>query len=220
MTNSKTTTLSAVLAIARAIELRAEFISIPGIDIPSIPSLGGIMDVPVLGDGLELIDDGIDIVQDGIETGLDYTLDGLEYVADKTVGLIGDIPVVGDTLLDVGEITGDVLSTGYGIVSLPFETLENLTGLPFTPDGLLEYTWNMDFIDDFVGTVDWVTSGDFLDAPVDFVNYVGDGDNWEAMGKTLLIGGGALINGDPETAAEVWGNKKLYLGDTWDEFDR
>ena len=228
MTYFRTTTLSAVLAIARAIELQTETELIPSFSLPSfdigIPSLGGIMDIPVLGDGLGYIGDGVNIVQDGINTGLDYTLDGLGYVADETVDLIGDIPVVGGTLVDIGEFGLDVAEFGYDVVSIPFDTLEGLTGIPLTPSSMLEYTWNGDFVDDFVGTVDWVTSGDFIGdtimAPVDFVNYVSDGGNWEAMGKTLLIGGGALLSGDPEGAAEVWGNKDLYTEDFWDELDR
>jgi len=224
MTNYKSNTLYAVLATARAIQLQTKDIDLGFVSIPTyIPSVGDIMDIPVIGDGLDLVGDGINIVQDGVETGLDYTLEGLEVVADETVGLIEDIPVIGGTLVDIGEITGDVLTTTYEIASLPFSTLENLTGIPLTPEGLLDYTWNLEFIDDAVDAVDFVTSGDIITAtyhaPMDFVNYVGDGENWEAIGKTLLMGGGALISGDPETAAEVWGNKDLYDGDTWNKFD-
>ena len=53
----------------------------------------------------------------------------------------------------------------------------------------------------------------------DAVDYVGDGDNWEAIGKTL--GGGAmkLIKGDFDSAVDIWGDKDLYFGDTWDEME-
>lgn len=110
------------------------------------------------------------------------------------------VSTVSNTIDDVGDfITDDV--GGF------FNDVGNTIGGGFSDFGNL--------MDNTFGGVFDDIGGAFEDA----WGWVSDDSNWEALGKTLLGGTVALLNGNPDQAVALWGNKEHYTGDFYDQIE-
>lgn len=118
------------------------------------------------------------------------------------------VNTVGDALDDVGDfIVDDVGGFITDDVGGFFGDVGNAIGGGFNDFGNL--------LDDTFGGV----IGDIGDAFEDAWGWVSDDSNWEALGKTLLGGTVALLNGNPDQAVALWGNKEHYTGDFYDQIE-
>ena len=49
---------------------------------------------------------------------------------------------------------------------------------------------------------------------------MGNGGNWEAMGKTLMIGGNQFFTGDFDGAGDTLGNSDMYSEQWWKDMEK
>ena len=115
---------------------------------------------------------------------------------------------IGNAIDDVGDfVTDDVGSFFTDDVGGFFNDVGNTIGGGFSDFGNLLGNGLDDAFNGIYNAFD------------DAWGWVSDDSNWEALGKTLLGGTVALLNGNPDQAVALWGNKEHYTGDFYDQIE-
>ena len=202
----QSTTLGATLACAQAIKLssRAEI-------IPGLPSFPTIPDIPIISDIPDVVNVGIDYIDTGITDFGDLVIDGI----DVTIGALEPT---------VTSINADLIDFGELVYDDAIEPIGDMGEIIFEPIGP-EFDHVTDFVVDDIGSVVIDDVGgfivdDYMGAMDDVYDWTTSKGNWEALGKTVLIGYKHYFDGDFEGAAEVWLNEEHYTEEFWDQLER